>query len=134
VLRYCTPPSCRRLLTIKHTKKKNQGLQTPPPHTMGRQNKLAGMSAYGHSSGECNGWPVSRQEPLVATIQNILFQASDIHLIIRSQQTILQATGWATDKSLYDSRQGQDIRLYSKYPDRVHKGQSSRMEVVKWPG
>jgi len=122
-------------VSLQSSTQKTQGLQKPSvPYTMGRLNKLAGISAYGHSSGECNGWSVSRQEPLDATIQNILNQASYNHLITRSQQTVLQAKGWANEKSLFDSRQGRDIRLYSKCPDRVRKAQSFRVDVVKWQG
>jgi hypothetical protein len=105
--------------------KKHKGYKNPVPNTTGRLNKRARMSEYGHSSGDCSGWPVSRQGPADATVQNILIQPSYIHLIARSQQTVQQATVWATEKSLFDSRKGQDIRLYSKCPDRVRKGQSS---------
>jgi len=84
--------------------------------------------------GSATGGPVSRQEPLDATIQNILIQASDIHLITISQQTVLQVTGWATEKSLFDSRQRQDIRLHAKCQDRVRKGNPPGWGEVKWPG
>jgi hypothetical protein len=32
-----------------------------------RLNKRAGMSGNGYSSGVCNGWPVSRNQPLDTT-------------------------------------------------------------------
>jgi len=66
LIQWCIPPSSRRFLTIQHTKYTK--LQNPSvPNNMGRLHKCAGMSAYGHSSGECNGWPVSRQETLDTT-------------------------------------------------------------------
>ena len=60
--------SCRRLLTIQHTKSTRV---TKPsfPNIIGRLNKRAGMYTYGHSSGKCNGngWPASRHQLLDAT-------------------------------------------------------------------
>jgi hypothetical protein len=37
------------------------------PNITGRLNKRAGMCGYGHFSGKCNGWPVSRIRPLDTT-------------------------------------------------------------------
>jgi hypothetical protein len=60
------PTSCRRPLT--DSTQKTLELQNPVPKTIGRLNRGAGMSGYDHSCGECNWWPVSRNQPLDTTI------------------------------------------------------------------
>ena len=63
--------SYRTLLTsfpYRQHRKKHYGLRKASvPKIMGRHHYHAGMSAYGHVSRECNGWPVSRHELLDAT-------------------------------------------------------------------
>jgi len=54
LLKYLTPLSCRRLLT--DGTQKTPGLQTPSvPNIVGRQNKHAGMSAYGQVGSATGG-------------------------------------------------------------------------------
>jgi len=66
LIRWCIPPLSSFPYNPAH---KNPRVQNPSvPINMGRLNKRAGMSAYGHSFGECNGWPVSRQEPMDTTV------------------------------------------------------------------
>jgi hypothetical protein len=60
---YCTP--CRLLLT--DSTQKTPGLQKPSVPNIMRRRKQTCRNACIWSGGECNGWPVSRHEPLDTT-------------------------------------------------------------------